>query len=292
LLLAFAVHLAQRSRRSEGALQAVKARLEERVRDRTAQLVVANDELKVRAEQLARSNTDLEQFAYVASHDLKEPLRMISSYVTMLGERFGDRLDREGKEYLRFATDGAKRLHALIDDLLAYARAGLEDEPIEETDARRIVGLALANLRQSIESSGATIDIGRLPRVSGAPAQLSQVFQNLIGNAIKYRSEAPPRVTIRAVSAGDFWRFTVADNGIGFPPERSQSIFTMFQRLHGAGEYPGTGIGLSICKRIVLRHGGRIWADAEPGRGATFFFTLPKKQTGEPRAHIDEALSA
>jgi signal transduction histidine kinase len=223
---------------------------------------------------LVRSNTELEQLAYVASHDMQEPLRMVASYLQLIAQRYKGRLDADADEFIGYAVDGAKRMQALINDLLAYSRVGTKARPFEPTDCAKVVETALANLRIAIADSRAEVTHGPLPEVMGDPTQLLQVFQNLIGNALKFHGEAPPRVRIEAEPLEGLWRFTVRDQGIGIAPEYHQRIFVLFQRLHGRSEYPGTGIGLAICKKIVERHGGTIGVESQPGAGSTFWFTL------------------
>lgn len=226
-------------------------------------------------ETITRSNEELEQFAYVASHDLQEPLRMVSSYTQLLAQRYKGKLDADADEFIQFAVDGTLRMRTLINDLLAYSRVNTKGKDFEPTDVEAAVEYALANLQTAIEESGATVTHDSLPTVTADASQLNQLFQNLIGNAIKFRSEEPPRVHISAEQREDKWLFAVGDNGIGIDPQYHERIFTIFQKLHRKEEYPGTGIGLSICKRIVERHGGRIWLESELGKGATFYFTIP-----------------
>ena len=223
-----------------------------------------------------RSNAELEQLAYVASHDMQEPLRMVASYLQLVAERYGDRLDSDGHEFIGYAVDGAKRMQALINDLLAFSRVSTKARPFEPSDSAKIVATAKLHLRVAIEESGTTITEGELPTVLGDATQLLQLFQNLIGNAIKFRGEAAPQVHVAAQLTDEGWRFSVSDNGIGIAPEYFERIFVLFQRLHGRKAYPGTGIGLALCKRIVERHGGRIWVESAPGRGSLFRFTLPR----------------
>jgi PAS domain S-box-containing protein len=230
--------------------------------------------LLAQSEELARSNKDLEQFAYVASHDLQEPLRMVASYVQLLERRYRDKLNDDAVEFIRHAVEGVVRMKALINDLLTYSRAGAGREP-EPVDAGAALNEALANLQSAVAESGAEVKAGALPVVLVDPTQLVQLFQNLVGNALKFRGRERPRVEIGAVRRGAVWELSVKDNGIGIAAEHRERIFVIFQRLHARGEYPGTGIGLALCKRIVERHGGRLWLESEPGRGSTFFFTLP-----------------
>ena len=226
-------------------------------------------------EELARSNTDLEQFAYVASHDLQEPLRMVSSYMQLLQRRYEGRLDANADEFIDFAVDGAVRMQTLIDDLLAYSRLGTQGKGLEPTDCEVVFDQVLANLQVAIEEDHAVVSHDPLPTVMADGVQLSQLFQNLIGNAIKFHREEPPQVHVAAALRSDEWVFSVRDNGIGLEPGQFERIFLIFQRLHGRNEYPGTGIGLAICKRIVERHNGRIWVESAPGQGTIFHFTIP-----------------
>ena len=238
--------------------------------------------LRAAYDDLARSNAELQQFAYVASHDLQEPLRMIGSYTQLLERRYADKLDRDAREFMGFIVDGATRMKQLIEDLLAYSRVGTRGKELRPVQAQAVLDKALANLRASLEQSAATVTHDPLTEVSADDTQLAQLLQNLIANAIKFRKkDEAPRIHVGAEDAGDEWRFSVADNGIGIEPQYFDRIFMVFQRLHTRDEYPGTGIGLAICKKVVERHGGRIWAESAPGRGSKFYFTLPKIQKGE-----------
>jgi PAS domain S-box-containing protein len=227
-------------------------------------------------QDLARSNAELEQFAYVASHDLQEPLRMVTSFVQLLARRYQGRLDPEADEYISFAVDGASRMQTLINDLLAYSRLGTRGYSFELTDCETAFRRAIENLSLAIEDSRAHLTHDPLPTVTADGAQLVLLLQNLIGNAIKFRGEEQPRIHVSALRQGNEWVFSVQDNGIGFDPEFSDRIFLIFQRLHARTEYGGTGIGLAIAKKIVERHGGRIWVESETGQGATFYFTIPE----------------
>jgi PAS domain S-box-containing protein len=241
----------------------------------------AEEALERRTEELARSNADLERFAYVASHDLQEPLRMVSSYVQLLARRYEGKLDSDADEFIRFAVDGAGRMQRLITDLLAFSRVGRQGKEFESTSLETALDRALLNLQMAIEESGAVVTHDPMPVVQGDLTQLVQVFQNLVGNAIKFRGKEPPRVDVSIRrNAGD-WLLSVRDNGIGVEAQYSDRIFLIFQRLHGR-EYPGTGIGLPISRKIVERHGGRMWVESEPGKGSTFFFTLPRHRDREP----------
>jgi PAS domain S-box-containing protein len=236
----------------------------------------AKEELERTAAELRRSNEELEQFAYIASHDLQEPLRMVASYTQLLERRYAAQLDDVAREFIGYAVDGAKRMQQFISGLLRYSRVGTEARPLEDVNLDEAFAAAIANLRIAIEESGAKVESQPLPVVRGDPRQLIQLFQNLIGNALKFRKPGqPPLVEVRAGPDGDFWRFSVRDNGIGLDPRFSDRIFTIFQRLHTRDEYEGTGLGLAICKKIVERHGGRIWVESREGEGAAFFFTLP-----------------
>jgi PAS domain S-box-containing protein len=227
---------------------------------------------------LARSNKELEQFAYVASHDLQEPLRMVSSYTQLLAQKYEGQLDEKAKKYINYAVDGAVRMQRLINDLLTYSRIGTRGKPSELIDSHSVLGEALRNLAATIEENRAVITNEDLPMVRADESQLMQVFQNLIANAIKFRQKEIPRVHISVREQEHEWVFSVKDNGIGIDPKYSGRLFVIFQRLHTKEEYPGTGIGLAVCKRIVERHGGRIWFESELGKGTTFYFTIPKKE--------------
>ena len=235
----------------------------------------AEQVLAEQTEELARSNAELEQFAYVASHDLQEPLRMVSSYMQLIERRYKQRLDKDAEEFIAFAVEGATRMQRLICDLLAYSRLGtrgMEPVPIDAGDA---LATALQNLKLTIAESCAVVSSIDLPTVMADPVQLTQLFQNLIGNAIKFRGDKQVEVQIGAKRVGDEWRFWIRDNGMGIAPEYFERVFLIFQRLHNRTRYSGTGIGLAICKKIVERHGGRIWVESSAGCGATFFFSIP-----------------
>jgi signal transduction histidine kinase len=226
-------------------------------------------------DELAQSNRDLEQFAYVASHDLQEPLRMVAIYTQLLAERYRGKLDAEADKYIHYAVDGALRMQALVRDLLAFSRVGRQGAEFEKTDCNVVMDTVLKNLQVAIEESGARVVHQNLPTVMADPSQLMQVLQNLIGNGIKFRGAEPPVIQIAGKQEGRDWLFSIADNGIGIATEHAEVVFVIFKRLHTRTEYPGSGIGLSICKRILEYHGGRIWVESELGHGCRFNFTLP-----------------
>jgi PAS domain S-box-containing protein len=279
-------------KRAEIALQEYKIHLEELVATRTAELIRANkqlqqdisgrnraqQELTRKLEELARSNADLEQFAYVASHDLQEPLRMVISYTQLLARRYQGKLDASADEFIGFAVDGASRMQQLIQDLLSYSRLTTRGQALQSTDTGAACNAALENLRESIKNSNAKVSVGSLPTVLADATQLVQLFQNLIGNAIKYRNERRPEIRVDARPNRNEWIFSVQDNGIGIEPQYFDRIFQMFQRLHTRKDYSGTGIGLAICRKIVERHGGRIWVESHPRQGSTFLFTIPRAE--------------
>ena len=289
-------------KKADAELRALAETLEQRVAERTRELEIsraaalnmmadaeeartiaeqANEELRLTLVDLERSNEELANFAYVASHDLQEPLRMISSYTQLLARRYQGRLDADADEFIAYAVEGAERLQSLLNDLLAYSRVNTRGKPFETTDCHSSLGRALASLRTTIEESAALITCDELPTVLADPAQLVQLFQNLLGNAVKFRSEKAPRVHLSATlqsqseEGPNEWVFSVRDNGIGIESQYFDRIFVIFKRLHTRAAYPGTGTGLAISKRIVERHGGRIWVESEPDVGSTFYFTLP-----------------
>ena len=236
-------------------------------------------------EDLARSNRDLEQFAYVASHDLQEPLRMVAAYTQLLAERYKGKLDENADKYIHYAVDGAMRMQTLVKDLLEFSRLGRHGREFQRTECDAVIDIALKNLHAAIQESGAQVESGHLPVVMADAVQLVQLFQNLIGNAIKFRGAEPPVIRITAEKSRQEAIFSVADNGIGIPAEHADLVFAIFKRLHTREEYPGSGIGLAICKKIVEQHGGRIWLEPEPGPGCTFRFTLPdRKAEDQPSA--------
>jgi signal transduction histidine kinase len=246
---------------AEDALRKAHDELEARVQERTA--------------ELARSNAELQQFAYVASHDLQEPLRMVSNFTQLLAERYDAKLDNDGREFIAYAVEGATRMQTLVQDLLALSRVGTRGKNLEVVRLAEAVDRAVANLEFAIQENGALVSHDELPEVMADSSQMMQLFQNLIGNGIKFKGAEPPRVHISAGRNGKEWTFSVRDNGIGFEPQYAERIFAVFQRLHSRDEYRGNGIGLSICRKIVERHQGRIWAESIPGSGATFYFTMP-----------------
>jgi two-component system, chemotaxis family, sensor kinase Cph1 len=237
-----------------------------------------DDKLKLSLRALERSNQELEQFAYVASHDLQEPLRMVSSFTQLLAQRYGDKLDQDARDFIGFAVDGANRMQRLIQDLLSFSRVTTRGKPLVRQDPHDALGEALKNLQLTIQETSALVSNDELPEVLADRGQLVQVFQNLIGNAIKFRRpEVPPRVHVGVrpdTEQRGFWMFEITDNGIGIDPAYFNRLFVIFQRLHTKQEYPGTGIGLAICKRIIERHEGRIGVESEPGKGTCFYFSL------------------
>ncbi|HLW85683.1 MAG TPA: ATP-binding protein [Candidatus Sulfotelmatobacter sp.] len=224
--------------------------------------------------ELQRSNAELEQFAYIAAHDLQEPLRMVASYCELLGERYRDKLDEKGEKFIGYAIDGAKRMQLLLNDLLEYSRVGTRAKPLQPTDAEAVLTVVLRGLQKAVEANQAVIVRRHLPSIQADEVQLGQVFQNLIGNALKFHGERAPRIQVSAEVVEKMVRFAVSDNGIGMEKESSGRIFQMFQRLHSREEYEGSGIGLAIAKKIVERHGGTIWFESVPGEGTTFYFTM------------------
>ena len=257
------------------ALEEAKANLEQRVSDRTKALKKANRKLLNLNRELTRSNHELEQFGYIVSHDLREPLRMVTSFTKLLSQRYADRLDQEANKIIGYAVEGATRMEDLINDLLVYSRVGSQGQQFESLNSEELLDQALSNLRLAIHEVHAHIRKEPLPVILGDRTQLVQVWQNLIANALKYHGQEVPIIEIGATAELEQWLFWVKDNGIGIAPKYNQRIFQIFQRLHTRQEYPGTGTGLAICYKIIERHGGKIWVESELGQGATFYFTLP-----------------
>jgi PAS domain S-box-containing protein len=253
------------------------------IRDVTArkeaqEILKHREALERRSEELKRSNDELQEFAYVAAHDLQEPLRMVASYTQLLAQRYKGRLDSDADEFIAYAVDGAQRMQLLIRDLLAYCRVGTTGKDLRETSSADALEQALLNLQGAIQESGGVVTHDPLPTVIADGAQLVQLFQNVVGNAIKYRRKERPRVHVSAKkNGGSEWIFSMQDNGIGIDPQYYEKIFVMFQRLHGRDEFSGTGIGLTLCKKIAERHGGRMWVESNPGQGSTFYFALPER---------------
>jgi len=247
-------------------------------RKKTEEALKHDEARERRSVELKRSNEELQQFAYIAAHDLQEPLRMVASYTQLLAKRYKGRLDSDADEFIAFAVDGAHRMQLLITDLLAYCRVETTGKELRETSSEAALEQALLNLQGAIQESGAVVTHDPLPAVIADGAQLVQLFQNVVGNAIKYRSAELPRVHVSAKkNGGKEWIFSMRDNGLGIDPKYFEKIFVMFQRLHGREEFSGTGIGLTVCKKIAERHGGRMWVESEPGKGSTFYFALPER---------------
>jgi PAS domain S-box-containing protein len=249
------------------------------------------EEMKQYAEELARSNTELEQFAYVTSHDLQEPLRMVISYCGLLQRRYKGRLDQDADEFIEFAVDGANRMRALVQDLLSYGQVGSNGHKQTSIDCSEALERALVSLQSAITENNARVTHGPLPTVIANPTEIEQLFQNLVGNAIKFHGDDPPEVKVHARQEDGTWQLSVRDNGIGIEPQYADKIFEVFQRLHRRKDYAGTGVGLAICRRIVERNGGRIWFDSEPGKGSTFYFTLPRGRLEETDGRASEPTS-
>ena len=257
-----------------------RKRTEDSLMERSRQLESSNNSLVERSRQLETSNKELEQYAYVASHDLQEPLRKMASFCQLLGRRYQGQLDEQADQYIAYVVDGARRMQEMINDLLAFSRLGRSPEAMAEVDCNQVVERARIDLAAAIEEGGASITVtGTLPTVRGEWAPLVQLFENLIGNGIKFHGKEPPRVEISAAPDGTGWRFAIADNGIGIEPQYADRIFTLFQRLHSQVEYPGTGIGLAVCKKIVEGYGGTLCFDSRPDEGTTFYWTMPKEET-------------
>jgi signal transduction histidine kinase len=268
-----------------------KSRLIVELRDSYTELEHTKDDLERKSQELARSNDDLKDFAYAASHDLQEPLRIIRGYVQLLAKRYKGKLGADADDFIKYAIEGVGRMQRLIKDLLEYSRLGTNGETLKTSECVELVDHAVANLQAAIQESGAEVTYDHLPVIAADPSQLSRVFQNLIGNAIKFRGDEAPRVHISAERKGEEWVFSVRDNGIGIDPDQSDRIFMIFQRLHTREEYEGTGIGLAICKKIVERHGGRIWVESEAGRGSTFYFTIPTGKKDKEHSLTEKILT-
>jgi light-regulated signal transduction histidine kinase (bacteriophytochrome) len=273
----------QNRRQAEEQVRKLNADLERKVAERTA-------ELAERAKDLERSNMELQQFAYVASHDLQEPLRTIASFTQLLAKRYGDKLDDKAREFIAFAVDGSKRMQTLINDLLSFSRVGTQGRSLVPVSTDAVLDAVLKNLKRGIEESRAIITRDPLPMVLADELQLSQILQNLIGNAIKFRRNQAATVHIGAERTATGWNISVRDNGIGVAPEHNDRIFVIFQRLHTKTQYPGTGIGLAICKKIAERHGGRIWVEATPGGGSTFTFSIADGGSYESKEQTEDEL--
>jgi len=276
-------------KQAQEALRKAYEELEARVAARTRELAQANQQLQKeieerqqaeallaqKAAELARSNADLEQFAYVVSHDLQEPLHVAAGFIQLLARRYQDRLDAKGQEFIACALDSIQRMEQQIKDLLEYSRITTRGKEFEKVDVNEVVAQVCKDLSLVIAEKQAQITIDPLPQVFADPSQLVRVFQNLVGNALKFCGGRPPKIHIGTRKTDGEWLFWVQDQGIGIDPKDCERIFQMFERLHSRGEYPGTGIGLAVCKKIIERHGGRIWVESEPGQGSTFYFTLP-----------------
>ena len=248
-----------------------------RLREKELHLFELNEELQAQAKELAASNIELEQFAYVASHDLQEPLRMVSSFLTLLETKYADKLDENGKMYIEFAVNGAKRMRQIILDLLELSMVGRSNEEQKLIDVNKMVQEIILLYKKQVEEKNAVIEIGELPAIKGYTASVRQVFQNLIGNALKYsKKDTAVHVTVSATELKDYWQFAIADNGIGIAAEYFEKIFIIFQRLHKKEEFSGTGIGLAITKKVIESYGGKIWIASKEGEGTTFYFTFKK----------------
>jgi PAS domain S-box-containing protein len=285
-------HFQHRVRRADGAYRWHLSRAHA-MRDASGNIsmwIASNTEIheqKEKEDELRRANEDLQQFAYSASHDLQEPIRNVAVYSEIVAKRYYSALDQDGRQFLGFLTEGGRRLATLIDDLLAYTKAGLIESSAVRVDSSTALNLVLSSLAESIRQCNGIVTYDALPEIGMSQTHLQQVLQNLITNALKYRKDEPPEIHVSAARQGTAWRFAVRDNGIGIEPEYKEKIFGVFKRLHR--NYSGTGIGLAICQRVVERYGGRIWVESSPGRGATFFFTVPE---AGPRARSAAAESA
>ena len=265
--------------------------MRERILQELSATLAANTVLEAHAAELERSNSELEQFAYIASHDLQEPLRKVASFTQLLQRRYQGQLDSRADQYIEFAVDGAKRMQALINDLLSYSRVGRSSREPALVSSDAAFGQARANLATQLEESGATIESGHLPLVLAEMPLLTAVFQNLLSNALKFRGEQPPRIVIKVSPDGPFWLFSFADNGIGIEPDYADRVFVIFQRLHERSAYPGTGIGLAMTRKIIEYFGGRIWLDEAFTGGARFLFTLPVPEEAKPSRSLPSGTS-
>ena len=281
--LSRALRYAVQHRRAEEARMRLAAErsAREQAEAQSARLRVSEARLKATVAELARSNAELEQFAYVSSHDLQEPLRTISTFTELLGRKLDGHLDPEAMEYIGFVQDGVRRMHDLITALLTYSKVAVPTTALAEVDTQEVFDATLAQMRAAVDAAGATVTRGPLPRLQGDAVQIGQLFMNLLGNALKFSGNRRPVVHVEAKPSerGGFV-FSVKDNGIGIAPEHRRRIFLLFKRLHQGSEYPGTGLGLAICKKIVERHGGRIWVESTPGEGSVFHFALPARRAG------------
>jgi PAS domain S-box-containing protein len=276
---AFPVEMVAGAQTKQGhSVQVVAARDISQRKEAEKALALQAQRLEHYAAELERSNEELEQFAYVASHDLQEPLRMVTSYLALIERRYKGQLDPDADEFIGFAVDGAARMHELIRGLLEYSRISTQGEPFEPTDSQAVLEVVLDNLQVAIRESGARVTHDLLPTIEADPTQFARLLQNLVSNAIKFRTARAPEIHVGAERQGQEWVFSVRDNGIGIAAEYYERIFVIFQRLHARDEYPGTGIGLSICRRIVERHGGRMWVESEAGSGSTFLFAIPAER--------------
>ncbi|OGX38030.1 MAG: hypothetical protein A3C53_08265 [Omnitrophica WOR_2 bacterium RIFCSPHIGHO2_02_FULL_68_15] len=284
-----------RCRHKDGSWRVLQAWLKNLLQDRVVEGIIVNlrdvsqlkqaeEAVTKTADDLARSNQELEQFAYAASHDLQEPLRKIASYTQLLQQRYKGKFDAEADKFIGYIVDGAYRMQALIRDLLMYSRAGRGELALEPTDMEAVLAQALSNLETALQANQAAVTHDPLPMVMASPSQMTQILQNLVGNAIKYHGDAPPKVHVSALQKSGFWQFSIQDNGIGIDPQYADRVFIIFQRLHTKKEYAGTGIGLAICKKMVERHGGQVWLESEgEGKGTTFKFTLPAELVAAAR---------
>jgi signal transduction histidine kinase len=255
-----------------------KVKLIDKLDNSLSELDRAKKDLEKKAQELARSNDDLREFAYAISHDLKEPLLAIDGFVKLLAKRYKGKLSSDADIFIKYIGDGVNRMQLMIKDLLEYSLVGTKVREFGPTDSALVIEEALLNLQTAIEESGAEVTYNSLPTVIADASQLARLFQNLIGNAIKFRSEELPKIHISSEQKDHEWIFSIRDNGIGLDPKQAERIFVIFQRLHTREKYPGTGIGLAICKKIVERQGGRIWVESELGKGSTFYFTIPYRQ--------------